>query len=86
MTAERLVTVLSTSDVTMVALVKSFLDGEGIRYIVKGEGTQGLLAPSALWGQSSLTVVTIQVLEQDSGVVFDFLKKMQKADGEGKTK
>lgn len=82
MTSEKLVTVLSTSDATMITLVKSFLDGEGIRYIVKGEGTQGLLAPSALWGQSSLTIVTIHVLEQDSEVVFDFLKKMQAGDSQ----
>ena len=80
----KLVTVLSTADPTIVTLLKAFLDGEGIRYIVKGEGTQGLLAPSALWGQSSVTMVTIQVLEPDAEVVFDFLKKMQDADNESK--
>ncbi len=77
---DKLLTVLSTTDPTMVTLLKAFLDGEGIHYIVKGEGTQGLLAPSALWGQSSITMVTIQVLERDAEVVLDFLKKMQNTD------
>jgi hypothetical protein len=42
-----MVCVLQTADEGLASLVKSMFDGEGIRYVVRGEGLQDLLG----WGR-----------------------------------
>ena len=41
-----LTTVLSTGDPALIAMAKSLLDGEGIEYLLRGEGLQNLFG----WG------------------------------------
>jgi hypothetical protein len=45
--AIEMVCVLRTADEGLASLVKSMFDGEGIRYVVRGEGLQDLLG----WGR-----------------------------------
>jgi hypothetical protein len=42
-----MVSVLRTADEGLASLVKSMFDGDGIRYVVRGEGLQDLLG----WGR-----------------------------------
>ncbi|KPU44835.1 hypothetical protein OXPF_19210 [Oxobacter pfennigii] len=62
----QLITVITTNDVALIALIKSVLEGEGIDYFIKGE--------SLLTLGSILIPAEIQVDKEDYEEVKELLK------------
>ncbi len=60
----RLVTILTTSDAALIAVVKSILDEAGIRYFVRGEALQNLLCIKG----AGFNKVAIQVSQADADI------------------
>ena len=58
-----LVTVFATADLGLLAIVKSILDGAGIKYFAKGEMLQGILPVQS---GAFNAVVEIQVRNNDA--------------------
>ena len=71
-----LVTVLSTTDVGLVAVVKSFLEGAGIKYFAKGEMLQGLYGIGNIGFNVLSGPVEIQVCRDDAEDVKALLKDL----------
>jgi hypothetical protein len=73
-----LVTVLSTGDLSLIAIAKSILEDAGIRYFVKGESLHRLFGLGRASYNPAAGPVQIQVSTQDEEVARELLK----ADGE----
>ena len=58
----KLVSVLQTADEGLAALVNSILDGDNIRYVVKGEGVQDLLGWGRIVGGFNYVVGSVEFL------------------------
>lgn len=71
-----LVTVLTTTDIGLVAVVKSFLEGAGIKYFAKGEMLQGLYGIGNIGFNTLAGPVEIQVCRDDAEDVKALLKDL----------
>src|SRR5262245_48695545 len=60
-----MVSVLQTADESLVVFVKSLLDGENIKYVVKGEGIQDLLGLGRFGGFNYVVGPTEILVERD---------------------
>lgn len=72
-----LVTVLSTTDIGLVAVVKSFLEGADIKYFAKGEMLQGLYGIGNIGFNALSGPVEIQVRRDDAEDVMALLKDLK---------
>lgn len=66
-----LVTILTTSDVALIAVAKSILDEAGIKYFVKGEMLQGVLCIQS-GGFKEVAIQVPQIDADDARTLLNF--------------
>lgn len=72
--------VLRTADEGLASLVKSMFDGEGIRYVVRGEGLQDLLGWGRVGGFNYIVGPAEFLVHQDDA---DRARALLQAEGSG---
>ena len=77
MANSKLVTIFSTGDRGAIAMAKSLLEAEEIKYLVKNEAAQDLLGYGGLGGFNPVAgPIEIQVTEEDAEEAKEILKDL----------